>query len=159
MMKQAIPGLVLAAALSSAQAQDDIWTPDAKTIARADRAVLPMYQPPEDPPLKTYSRYYLGVISAGHRMILGKLLSPGLAETRKTRESSPSVEGLSALVHIVTDRTLMPAYADGGCGIENVTYDVTEAKVTVAFCNIAGPGGPLVPHLPPRISPLNQRKN
>jgi hypothetical protein len=148
MLKRAISGLVLAATLSGAQAQDDIWTPDAKTIAAADRAVLQIDQPPENPPLKSYSRYYLGVNSAGHRMILGKLLSPGLAETRKT--SDPPSEGLSPLIHIVRDRKLMPAYADGGCGIENVTYDVTLAKVTVAFCNIAGPGGqPPPPHLPP----------
>jgi hypothetical protein len=155
MMKRAIPGFVLVAALSSARAEEDIWTPDAKTIAAADRAVLQIYQPPEDPPLKTYSRYYLGVNSAGHRMIVGKLLAPGLAETRKTNDA---VEGL---VHIVTDAKLMPVYADGGCGIENVTYDVTAAKVTVAYCNIAGPGGPPppVPHLPPRISPANQPRN
>src|ERR1019366_1530084 len=105
MMKWVFPVIVLVVAFSSARVDDDMWTPDAKTLAAVDRTALKLYQPAYLPPLATYSRYYMGIIENHRRLIEGVLLQPVFESQLKGQIGKfYSDRGLPAHVHLVSQR-------------------------------------------------------
>jgi hypothetical protein len=140
----------------------ETWKPDDQKIAAADKAAMQLPQLPNYPPLKTYSRYYVGTFdSAGRRIINGVLLAPRLVPRWKTtweRLRVPKlvpIPGLSASIFRVMDTRLLPVQPDGGCEEDVVIYDVEKARISEAVCHGILPPRQPVPSLPPFVSPKN----
>jgi hypothetical protein len=119
---------IIAILLSSAAlgASESEWVPDTALVSRADAAAMRITLPAEFGPVTAYARYYWGVTRHGHRMIDGVLVSPSVERT--TGKIAPQ------RVNIVRVETA-PGFADGGCMLVYVEFDVEASALTDSHCS------------------------
>lgn len=93
------------------------WMPTSELVRQVE-AELKM---PAGTKLSSYTRYYYGQVSQGHRMLIGEF-----------------VLGSSASgVHIVTPEKA-PKILDGGCSLIDLKYDVEKKAVVDLSCSGVG---------------------
>ena len=126
--------LVVAILLSQGAlaATESEWVPDSALAAQADAAAIKIELPKEFGPVSAYARYYWGAARHGHRVIDGVLVSPSIE--RVTGKTPPQ------RVNIVPADTA-PGFADGGCMLVYVEYDVEASTLTRSYCSF-DPGHP-----------------
>lgn len=106
------------------------WLPDADVVARVDSLALRFELPTEFGALRAYARYYWGTARNGRRLIQGVFISPQLAIMIGADSSSR--------IHIVREN-LAPAFADGGCTVIHVEFDVEANSLVETNCNFELP--------------------
>ena len=109
-------------------ATESEWVPSSALVALADTQVLKLELPEGFGSVSAYARYYWGTVHHGHRVVEGVLLSP--AAERLMRKVA------AQRVNIVSQDTA-PGFADGGCMLVNVEYDVDASKLVRSDCNYA----------------------
>jgi hypothetical protein len=119
-------GLGLLLATSALAATKLEWVPDRASVALADAEAMKLGLPEGFGPVSTYIRYYWGAVRSGHRIVGGILISP-VAMRLMNRVATQSV-------NIVPQGTAS-GFADGGCMVINVEYDVDASKLTQSDCN------------------------
>jgi hypothetical protein len=114
--------MALASLALEACSGSDIWTPDAKTIAKLESVIkIPKGRQDESTfPLNKYRRYYWGTTKDGMPMINGVLMLAG-------KGTQPPG------VYIVREKELQISM-DGGCGIVYLNYDPKAVRIVEIRC-------------------------